>query len=260
MYLSVIIPAYNEKKNIEKTVRSVFSYLTEKNIEHEIIVVTDGSKDGTNDIIRSLISETPTLQLLDYEINRGKGYAVKQGMSKANGDLRLFTDADNSTPINHLETFLPYINPAPSSSADRHSERGRAWGGAGEGFSVVIGSIAIAGHKVAAGSEPAWRRTFGKLGNLFIQIMAVPGIHDTQRGFKLFTAEAAEKIFPKLTIERWGFDVEVLALARKFGFKIKEVPVDWKNAPESHVGLKAYFQVLMETVKIRWNLMTRKYN
>ena len=89
--------------------------------------------------------------------------------------------------------------------------------------------------------------------------MAVPGIHDTQRGFKLFTAEATEKIFPKLTIERWGFDVEVLALARKFGFKTKEVPIDWKNAPESHVVLKAYFQVLLETVKIRLNLWTGKY-
>src|SRR3989344_4160552 len=238
MYLSVIIPAYNEEKNIEKTVRSVFNYLKSKNIEHEIIVVTDGSKDKTNDIVRSLVSETPTLQLLDYEINRGKGYAVKQGMSKASGDLRLFTDADNSTPISHLEIFLPYIN---------------------KGFSVVIGSIAVAGHKVATGSEPAWRRIFGKLGNLFIQIMAVPGIHDTQRGFKIFTAEAAEKIFPKLTIERWGFDVEVLALARKFGYKIKEVPIDWRNAPESHVGLKAYFQVLLETVKIRLNLWTGRY-
>ena len=239
MYLSVIIPAYNEEKNIEKTIRSIFGYLKDKNIEHEIIVATDGSKDKTNDIIRSLISEMPTLQLLDYGTNHGKGYAVKQGMLKASGDLRLFTDADNSTPISHLEIFLPYIN---------------------EGFSVVIGSIAVAGYKVATGSEPVWRRVFGKMGNLFIQIMAVPGIRDTQRGFKLFTAEAAEKIFPRLTIERWGFDVEVLALARKFGYKIKEVPVDWENAPESHVGLKAYFQVLMETVKIRWNFITKKYD
>jgi len=239
LYLSVIIPAYNEEKNIEKTIRSIFGYLKDKNIEHEIIVATDGSKDKTNDIIRSLISEMPTLQLLDYGTNHGKGYAVKQGMLKASGDLRLFTDADNSTPISHLEIFLPYIN---------------------EGFSVVIGSIAVAGYKVATGSEPVWRRVFGKMGNLFIQIMAVPGIRDTQRGFKLFTAEAAEKIFPRLTIERWGFDVEVLALARKFGYKIKEVPVDWENAPESHVGLKAYFQVLMETVKIRWNFITKKYD
>src|SRR3989344_8597142 len=237
MYLSVIIPAYNEEKNIEKTIRSIFGYLTEKNIEHEIIVVTDGSRDKTNNIVHLLKTELLTLQLLDYEINRGKGYAVKQGMSKARGDLRLFTDADNSTPISHLETFLPYIN---------------------EGFSVVIGSIAVAGHKVAEGSEPAWRRTFGKLGNLFIQIMAVPGIHDTQRGFKLFTAEAADKIFSELTVERWGFDIEALALARRFGYKIKEVPVDWKNAAESRVSLRSYFQVLTETIKIRWNLWMGK--
>ena len=100
----------------------------------------------------------------------------------------------------------------------------------------------------------------GKLGNLFIQIMAVPGIQDTQRGFKLFTADAVRKIFPKVTITRWGFDIEVLALARKFGYKIKELPVDWKNDPNSKVGLKAYSQVLLETVKIRWNLMTGQYN
>ena len=239
MHISVIIPAYNEEKNIEKTVRSIFSYLKSKNIEHEIIVATDGSKDRTNEVVHSLTPELPTLQLLDYEQNQGKGYAVKQGMLKAKGDLRLFTDADNSTPIEHLEKFTPYLK---------------------EGYSVIIGSIAVPGHSVAAGSEPVWRRVFGKMGNLFIQIMAVPGIHDTQRGFKLFTAEAAEKIFPKLTINRWGFDIEALALAREFGFKIKEVPIDWKNAPESHVGLKAYFQVLMETVKIRWNLLTNKYD
>ena len=238
MFLSVVIPAYNEEKNIEKTVRSVFSYLKEKSIEHEILVVTDGSKDKTNDIVRSLKMETPTLELLEYEQNKGKGFAVKLGMLRAKGDLRLFTDADNSTPINHLDKFMPYIS---------------------EGYSVVIGSIAISGHKVAAGSEPVWRRVFGKLGNLFIQVMAVPGIHDTQRGFKLFTSEATEKIFPKLTIEKWGFDIEVLALARKFGYKIKEVPVDWKNASESRVGLKAYSQVFTETVKIRLNLMTNKY-
>src|SRR3989344_4775295 len=171
MFLSVVIPAYNEEKNIEKTVRSVFSYLKEKSIEHEILVVTDGSKDKTNDIVRSLKMETPTLELLEYEQNKGKGFAVKLGMLRAKGDLRLFTDADNSTPINHLDKFMPYIS---------------------EGYSVVIGSIAISGHKVAAGSEPVWRRVFGKLGNLFIQVMAVPGIHDTQRGFKLFTSEATE--------------------------------------------------------------------
>ena len=239
MYLSVIIPAYNEEKNIEKTVRSIFSYLKEKNIEHEMIVVVDGSPDRTAEIARSLKNEIPTLELIDYPKNRGKGFAVKTGMLKAKGDFRLFTDADNATTIDHIEKMMPYFE---------------------KGDGVVIASIAVRGHKVAAGSEPVWRRVFGKLGNLFIQIMAVPGIHDTQRGFKIFTVEAAEKIFPRMTIERWGFDIEVLALARKFGFKIKEVPVDWKNAPESHVGLGAYFQVLLETVKIKLNLLTGRYD
>jgi len=239
MYLSVIIPAYKEENNIEKTIRSIFSYLKDKGIEHEIMVVVDGSPDKTADIACALIKEIPTLKLIDYPQNRGKGFAVKTGMLKAGGDFRLFTDADNATTIDHIEKMMPYFN---------------------QGYGVVIASIGVRGHKVAAGSEPAWRRVFGKLGNLFIQIMAVPGIHDTQRGFKLFTAEAANKIFPKLTIERWGFDIEALALARKFGFKIKEVPVNWKNSPESHVGLKAYFQVLMETIKIRWNLMTGIYD
>ena len=186
-----------------------------------------------------LKTEISTLELVEFKNNRGKGFAVKTGMLKARGDFRLFTDADNSTTIDHVEKMMSYFQ---------------------KGFDVVIASIAVRGHKVATGSEPAWRRIFGKLGNLFIQIMVVPGIHDTQRGFKIFTVEAAEKIFPKMTIERWGFDVEALALARKFGFKIKEVPVNWKNAPESHVGLKAYFQVLMETVKIRRNLIIKKYD
>ncbi len=238
MYLSVIIPAYNEERNIEKTVKSVFGYLKTRNIEHEIIVVTDGSTDKTAYIVRLLKTELSTLELVEFEKNRGKGFAVKTGMLKARGDFRLFTDADNATTINHIERMMPYFK---------------------EGYGVVIASIAVKGHNIAVGSEPLWRRVFGKMGNLFIQIMAVPGIHDTQRGFKIFTAEAADKIFQRMTIERWGFDIEVLALARKFGFKIKEVPIDWKNSPESRVVLKTYFQVLMETVRIRWNLITGKY-
>lgn len=239
MYLSVVIPAYNEEKNIQNTLNSTYGYLSGKNIEHEIIVVTDGSRDRTVEIVQTALSKIPTLSLLSFKENKGKGYAVKEGMLKARGEFRLFTDADNATSMDHLEKMMPYFQ---------------------NGYDVVIASIALREAKVAAGSEPAWRRIFGKLGNLFIQILVVPGIHDTQRGFKIFTAEAAEKIFTKLTIERWGFDVEALALARKFKYTIKEVPIDWKNDPESHVGLKAYFQVLMETVKIRWNLWTGRYN
>ncbi len=240
MYLSVIIPAYNEEKHIKKTVESIHSYLSSRNVDHEIIVATDGSKDSTNDIVRSMIASIPNLNLLDYVHNRGKGYAVRQAMLKASGDYRLFTDADNSTTIDHIEKMMPYFK---------------------EGYGVVIGSIGLKESSVSEGSEPFYRSLFGKMGNLFIQIMVVPGIHDTQRGFKILTAEAANKIFSKMTVDRWGFDIELLALARKFGFKIKEVPIRWHNDPNtaSHPRLSAYFQVLSETVKIRWNLMTGKY-
>lgn len=239
MYLSIIIPAYNEEKHIKSTIQSIYGYLSDEKIEHEILVVTDGSKDGTNNVVSSLAAEIPNLTLLRFEVNKGKGYAVKEGMLKATGDYRLFTDADNATSIDHIKKMMPFFE---------------------QGYGVVIGSIAVKGSVVASGSEPIWRRLFGKMGNLFIQIMAVPGISDTQRGFKMITAEVAEKIFPKMTINRWGFDIEMLALARKFGYKIKEIPVVWKNEPNSHVKLSAYFQVLMETVKIRWNLITGKYN
>lgn len=239
MHLSVIIPAYNEEKNIRKTIESIYKYLFDRDLEHEIIVVTDGSTDQTDEIVRSMFSIIPTLQLLDYIQNRGKGFAVRQGMIRAKGQYRLFTDADNATTIDHIEKMMPFFR---------------------NGYDVVIGSMALSESVIAKGSEPLWRRIFGKMGNVFIQILAVPGIRDTQRGFKMITAKAAENIFPKMTIDGWGFDIEILALARKFGYKIKEIPVNWKNDPNSHVNLKAYFQVLTETVKIRWNLITGKYN
>jgi dolichyl-phosphate beta-glucosyltransferase len=240
MYLSVIIPAYNEEKNIEQTIRSIFNYLKLKNIEHEILVVTDGSTDNTKSIVKSLIPEIPTLNLISFKENRGKGYVVKMGMIKAKGDFKLFTDADNSTSIDNIEKMMPYFN---------------------KGYDVVIASIGVTGKQILKGSEPLWRKLFGKLGNLYIRLLVTPGIYDTQRGFKIFTAKAADKIFPKLTIERWGFDVEVLALANKFGFKIKEVPVVWQNnINTSHVKLSAYFQVLLEVLKIKWNLLINKYD
>ena len=241
MYLSVIIPAYNEEKHIRKTIESIYRYLSDKKIGHEILVVTDGSRDKTNDIVRLMMSAVPTLQLLNYELNKGKGFAVREGMLKARGQYRLFTDADNATSIDHIEKMMPFFN---------------------QGFDVVIGSIAIKGSTVVSGSEPIWRRLFGKIGNLFIQLVVVPGISDTQRGFKIVTDKAAQDIFSKAIIDRWGFDIEMLALARKLNYKIKEVPITWKNDPDtsSHPRLSAYFQVLMETVKIRWNLLTGKYN
>lgn len=237
MHLSVIIPAYNEEKRIEKTLLSVDKYLSRQLYDYEILVVNDGSKDETANIVNGLAGRIKSLKLIDNKENHGKGWVVKQGMLSARGDYRLFMDADNSTTIDHFGKFWPEV------------ERGN---------NVIIASIAVTGAQVAKG-EKFYRRLLGKLGNLWIQFWVLPGIWDSQRGFKLFSARAAEAIFPKLKINHWGFDVEVLALARKLGFKIKEVPIRWDNEGESKVKPSAYFQVLLEVLKIRWNLWLGKY-
>lgn len=242
MKLSVIIPARNEEANIKHTVEEVYKYLSKKGIDHEIIVVENNSTDKTVEIVRSLAPSVPTLDLIHLVIKGtkpAKGYAVRTGLLRGTGDFRLFMDADSSTSIDHIEKMIPYFD---------------------KGYDVVIGSIGVKGAVVHSGSEQGWRKLFGKMGNLFIQIMAVPGIQDTQRGFKIFSAKAAQDIFSKITIYGWGFDIEVLALARKYGYKIKEVPVNWKNdMVNSKISLRSYFQVLMETIKVRRNLLTRRY-
>ena len=240
-HLSVIIPAYNEENRIKVTLEAIYSYFIRQNYSWEAIIVSDGSKDKTVEVVAEFISNKPEFSLIANTKNHGKGYVVRQGMLVASGDFRLFTDADNSTSIDHLEKMLPFLS---------------------EGYDVIIASIAVKDHQVAQGSEPLWRQIFGKAGNLFIQIMAVPGIKDTQRGFKVFSTRAADDIFPRLTINRFGFDIEVLALARKFGYKIKEVGINWKNDPhsESRPRFGAYFNVLMDAVRVRWNLLTGKYN
>ena len=238
MHLSVIIPAYNEEKRIGHTVLAIGQYLARQNYDSEIIVVNNRSKDKTPEIAREAGANIPNFRVID-EMKPGKGHAVTAGILAARGDYRLFTDADNSTSIDHLDKMMPYFE---------------------KGYSVVVGSLAVKGAKIVrGGGEPLWRVILGKLGNKWIQVFAVWGINDTQRGFKVFTAEATEKIFPKLTIFGWGFDVEVLALAKKFKYKIKEVPVTWDNDPDSKVNIWAYPQVLMQTVKVRWNLITGVY-
>jgi dolichyl-phosphate beta-glucosyltransferase len=238
MYLSVIIPAYNEEKRLRKTLASIKKYLSSQNYDYEVLVVDNNSKDKTADLVREIIKDWPELKLISQPI-QGKGHAVQKGMLEAAGDYRVFMDADNSTSIDHIE---------------------RMWHFFGKGYDVVIGSLAVKGSKIlSGGGEPLWRVVMGKLGNLWIQFFAVWGVNDTQRGFKMFTAKAVKDIFPKLTIFGWGFDVEALALAKKFKFKIKEVPITWDNDPDSKVNFWAYPQVLMQTVKVSWNLMINKY-
>lgn len=233
MHLSVIIPAYNEANRIIGTLISIKNYLSKQSYDWEVLVVSDGSKDNTVEIVNKFVSENQGFKVIDNKKNNGKGYVVRQGMLEAKGDFRLFTDADNSTTIDHLEKFWPYIK---------------------EGYDIVIGSIEIEGAEIFEHAQ-WYRRLAGRLSKYLIRFMTgLWEIHDTQRGFKLFSAKASRDIFSKIKINRFGFDFEVLALAKKKGYKIKEVPVVWNNPAQTSVDLKSYFVTLKELIKVRWYL------
>jgi len=237
IYLSVVIPAYNEEKRLPKTLQAVVQYLKKQSYSWEVAVVDDGSKDKTADLVREASVHEGRVRLLQYGENKGKGYAVRYGMTHVSGEYRLFMDADNSTTVDHFEQLFPYFK---------------------MGFDVVIGSRDVPGADVAV-HQPWWKERLGDLGNLWIQFWAVPGIKDTQAGFKVFTGEASDKVFSLLTIDRWGFDVEALAVARKLGYKIAERPIKWVNDADSKVSAKAYLDVLKEVVQVRLNIWRGKY-
>lgn len=241
LYLSVVIPAYNEEKRITKTLKAISSYLERQPYSYEIIVANDGAKDATADVVRDVMNEISNLRLVDRKENKGKGFTVREGMLSAKGRIRLFTDADNSTDISYFEKMRPFFD---------------------KGYDVVISSRDSKDAQGAGQEVPqSWlKRLMGNLGNLYIQILAVPGIWDTQNGFKAFRDHAAKEIFSRAMINRWAFDVEALALARKLGYKIGIIPVRWKNDPHSHVSMMSYFRTLFDTAKIRWNLIRKKYD
>ncbi len=238
MYLSVIIPAYNEEKRIGSTIDAVCGYLSQKPYAWEVIVVDNRSHDATVRMVTERMQSCAQVRLT-REPKGGKGYAVMHGMLEAAGDVRLMMDADSSTSIDHLDRMLPYLS---------------------QGYDVVIGSLAVKGAKILrGGTEPFWRVILGKLGNKWIQLFAVWGVNDTQRGFKIFSRRAAEEIFPRITIGGWGFDVEALAIARVHGYTIKEVPVVWNNPPETRVTLWTYPKVLLETLSVFWRRVCGVY-
>lgn len=235
MHLSVIIPTYNEADKIINYLNSIKDYLSRQFYDWEVIIVNDGSTNNTAELVRGFIEKHSGFRLIDNQKNRGKGYVVKQGILEARGDHRLFVDADGSTAIDHLDKFWPFV---------------------GQGFDIVIGSIEIEGAKIFEHAQ-WYRRWLGRVSKYLIRFMTgLWEIHDTQRGFKLFTAKAAEAVFPKIKIERFGFDFEVLALARGKGYKIKEVPIVWNNPAGSTVGLKNYITTLKELIRVRWYLWT----
>lgn len=239
IHLSVIIPAYNEEKRIGPTLESLDQYFKKQNYSYEIIVVANNCTDRTDEVVKKYQEKISHLKLIDIKNGcDGKGCAVKIGIKQASGDYLIFMDADNSTRIYELDKFWPYFK---------------------KGFSVVIGSRALKESKIKI-KQPWYREFLGRLGNLLIRIVLLPEIYDTQCGFKAFTKKAALQIFAKQKISGWGFDIEVLALARKFGFKIKEVPVTWFNAPDSKVSLTSYLSTFKELFQIKWWLWKGKYD
>ncbi len=238
MYLSVVIPAYNEENRIPDTLRAIDKYLRGVSYNYEIIVVSDGSKDRTGDLVREMKSEIANLKLIDNEENRGKGYVVRQGLSEAKGKIRLFTDADNSTSIDQVEKMFPWFE---------------------KGADIVIGSRDIEGA-VLDPPQPFLRIFVGDVFNIMVQItVGLWGIWDTQCGFKALSDKAVEDIIPRCKIDRWAFDPEILKIGRRMGYKIKEVPVRWVNDPDSKVNFKGMVRMGIDLLRIRWNLIAGKY-
>lgn len=241
MYLSVIIPVFNEEKIISQNINIYNDYLKQQNYNYEIIIVNDGSNDNSQKKIDELKHKNKKIKSFELKKNKGKGYAVKIGMLKAQGDYCLFLDADNSTSINHLDQALPLMK---------------------KNKDIIIGSRNPLDTKESELiiRQAYWKIFLGKAGNFLMRILFKTKIHDTQCGFKIFSKEANKKIFSKLTINRWLFDFEALVLAQKYNYKINIIPIKWFNNENSSVRLKGYFISLLELLKIKYNLLSNIYD
>lgn len=241
-YLSIIVPSYREAERIGKNLLEIQEYLSRKNYSYEIIVITDGSPDSTPEVARGFRDRVKNLRVIENKENHGKGYVVRQGLLEAKGELRLFLDADGSTSITHLDSFIPEFE---------------------KGNDVVIGSRDIEGAFVQI-HQPKYREVMGDMGNWAIRIvLGLWSYPDTQCGFKMLNAAAAEAVGRRMVVDRFGFDFELIILAKKLGYKIKQMPVKWLNEEGSSVGLtgpNGFIQVLIDLFKTRLRLLAGKYN
>jgi dolichyl-phosphate beta-glucosyltransferase len=230
IHLSVVIPAYNEAERIAPTLVSVLSYLCRQPFVSEVLVIIDGSTDGTENVVANVAGSQ--VAVVDNGVNRGKGFSVRRGMLEARGEFILFCDADLSTPIEEVELLLKAL---------------------ADGAAVAIGSRALPESDIVL-RQPWWRERMGRTFNWFVQRIAVPGIHDTQCGFKCFSRAAALSVFPRQRLERFGFDVEVLFISRRLGYRIAEIPVRWKNHPVSKVDpFRDSVSMILDLFRIRLN-------
>lgn len=247
-FLSVVIPAYNEERRLPPNLNRILEYLGAQPFTYEVVVVDDGSTDETVARVRDIARNDDSVHLIENP-HYGKGYTVRTGMLAATGDIVLFTDADLSTPIEELSRLLPHFE---------------------DDYDLVIGSREGGGARQRVG-EPFYRHLQGRVFNFFVQTIAVPGIQDTQCGFKAMRREVAQDLFPRLQIHDGsagpvvgsmvtGFDVELLFLAIKHGYAVKEVPVEWYYGHESKVNpLRDSWRLLRDVLLVRWNDMLGRY-
>lgn len=229
IFLSVVIPAYNEDRRISKTLVKIRDYLDRQDYSSEIILVSDGCTDSTDLCASESLKNWPHFCLLCRSENKGKGYSVKEGILHSRGRLILFTDADLSTPIEELDNFLPF--------ADE--------------FDILIGSRALPESNIQV-HQSFLRENLGKTFNLFVQLFILRGIKDTQCGFKLFQRQAGIDIFGRIKLEGYSFDVEALYVGRKLGYRIKQLPVVWRNSPDSRVHIfKSSVDMFINLFKIK---------
>ncbi len=233
--LSIVVPAYNEEARIGATLKRMLAYFDEQPYPYEILVVSDGSTDRTHEVVEQIAENRPELRLIVCTPNRGKGHVVRVGMLAATGERVLFSDADLATPIEEVEKLFIALD---------------------AGCDIAIGSRDTVGSQLLR-RQSLIREMGGRLFNNLVQIMAVPGIHDTQCGFKLFTRRAAQDIFRRCQIDHFAFDVEVLFLARKlFSFRIAEIPVRWMHMEGSKVR---FFRDAIRMLKTLFRIRLTNY-
>lgn len=240
MTLSIIIALFNEEARLAKTKKFVGEFLCSQRLFDgvEVVLVSDGSTDKTVEIIKTFSKDFP-VSVLGYKNNKGKGHAVRVGMERALGDYALFLDADMSAIPHEVEKFM-------------HEMR--------RGTPVIIGTRKSKDNATII-SQPVYRMFMGRVFNMLANWFVWMTLSDFNCGFKCFSREAREKIFPKCLIDRWLFDVELLFLAKLLGLKIVEVPIVWKNDPKTTIKLKRdVFQSLFDLLRIRWNYITGKYD
>ena len=237
--LSIIVPAFNEEARLPESLRRIEEYVARAGwVFHEILVVDDGSTDGTFAAAKTFAANNANIRVLRNPGNRGKGYSVRHGMLEAQGEWCLFSDADLSAPIAELEKLWLAV--------------GR------EGADIAIGSRALDRTLIGI-HQPGMRETAGKVFNFVMRLATGLAIADTQCGFKLFRQSVARDVFARQTLERFGFDVEVLFIAQKRGYKVAEVPVRWNHAEGSKVGMFTGLHAFVELAKVRLNDLQGRY-